>query len=152
MSGKSMTENTQTAQQLAEQAGASMYRQDRASAGLGITLSRIAPGYARMQMTVRDDMLNGHRVCHGGIVFALADTAMAFASNSHDQVALAARAAIDFLAPAQAGDRLTAIAEQRMQGKRSGVYDVSVYNQQEQLIALFRGNTQRIRGTVAVTG
>jgi acyl-CoA thioesterase len=92
-------------------------------------------------MEVRDNMLNGHRVCHGGFVFALADTAFAFACNTYDRVTLAAGASIEFLRPAKAGDRLKAIASERFRGGRTGLYDVIVSNQDDEQIALFRGRS-----------
>ena len=99
-------------------------------------------------MSVRKDMLNGHSICHGGFIFTLADSAFAFACNSYNQVTVAARAAIDFLAPAQLGDVLIAIAEERALSSRTGVYDITVSNQDGVRIALFRGNSHRIRGEV----
>jgi len=138
-------------QQLAEAAGAAMYANDMASQGLGIVLREIAPGYARMEMTVRKNMLNGHEICHGGFIFTLADSALAFASNSYNHVAVAIRANIDFLAPARLGDVLTAVAEEQTLSGRTGIYDISVHNQSTKLIALFRGCTRRIGGEIVST-
>ncbi|WP_295991810.1 hydroxyphenylacetyl-CoA thioesterase PaaI [Rugamonas sp.] len=136
------------AQALAEAAGAAMYARDRASQALGMALCEIRPGYARMTMTVRDDMLNGHRSCHGGFIFALADSAFAFACNSRNLNTVGAGCAIDYLAPGRLHDVLTAVAvEQTLSGK-SGVYDVRVSDQDERIVALFRGKSLRVHGEV----
>ena len=135
-------------QQLAEQAGAAMSAEDLASQGLGISLQAISPGTARNTMCVRRDMVNSHGICHGGYIFTLADTAFAYACNSYDRVTVAASATIEFLAMAREGDILTAVAEERAQGNRTGVYDVLVSNREGQQIALFRGRSHRVRGSV----
>ena len=133
------------AQLLAERSAAAMYADDRASQGLGIRVVEVRPGYARATMLVRDDMLNGHASCHGGLIFSLADSAFAFSCNSHGGTVVAAAASIDFLAPAQRGDELTAVATERWRSKRSGVYEVTVANQRGETIALFRGRSHRVR-------
>jgi len=136
-------------QQLAELAGRTMYARDPASQALGMTLDAIRPGYARMSMRVRDDMLNGHGSCHGGYIFMLADSAFAFACNSHNFNTVGAGCTIDYLAPGRAGDVLTAEAsEQALQG-RTGVYDVTVSDADGRRIALFRGKSHRVQGLVA---
>src|SRR5215471_21726475 len=89
-----------TAQQRAERAAAALYERDRASQALGMRLTAVRPGWARVTMRVRADMVNGHQVCHGGLVFALADSAFAFACNSHNESTVAAAASIDFLSGA----------------------------------------------------
>lgn len=133
---------------LARAAGAAMFGRDRASQALGMELADIGPGCARMTMTVRADMLNGHETCHGGFLFALADSAFAFACNSHNLNAVGVGCTIDYLAPGRRGDVLTAVAvEQSLSGK-SGVYDVTVSNQHGDTIALFRGRSLRVGGTV----
>jgi acyl-CoA thioesterase len=133
-------------QALAEAAGAAMYERDSASRWLGITLLEIRPGYARMAMTVRETMLNGHLSCHGGFIFTLADSAFAFACNSYNLNAVGAGCSIDYLAPGQLGDVLTAEAvEQSLSGK-SGIYDITVRNQDGRALALFRGKSLRIGG------
>ena len=140
------------AQALAELAGRTMYERDPASQALGMVLAEIRPGYARMTMTVRADMLNGHATCHGGYIFMLADSAFAFACNSHNLSTVGAGCTIDYLAPGRAGDVLVAEAtEQALQGK-SGVYDVTVKTADGRIIALFRGKSHRISGTVAPVG
>jgi len=137
------------AQMLAELAGRTMFERDPASQALGMVLDDIRPGYARMTMTVRADMLNGHATCHGGYIFMLADSAFAFACNSHNLSTVGAGCTIDYLAPGRAGDVLVAEAtEQALQGK-TGVYDVTVKTADGRTIALFRGKSHRISGTVA---
>ncbi len=139
----------QNAQALAELAGRTMFERDPASQALGMVLAEIRPGYARMTMTVRADMLNGHATCHGGYIFMLADSAFAFACNSHNLSTVGAGCTIDYLAPGRAGDVLVAEAtEQALQGK-TGVYDVTVKTADGRTIALFRGKSHRISGTVA---
>jgi acyl-CoA thioesterase len=137
------------AQQLAEIAGKTMYERDPASQKLGMTLDEIRPGYARMSMRVREDMLNGHATCHGGYIFMLADSAFAFACNSHNFNTVGAGCSIDYLAPGREGDVLTAEAvEQALSGK-TGVYDIVVTNQEGRKVALFRGKSHRVNGMVA---
>ncbi|MFP5406854.1 MAG: hydroxyphenylacetyl-CoA thioesterase PaaI [Gammaproteobacteria bacterium] len=123
-----------------------MMADDRASQHLGITLLEVAPGRARMRMTVRPEFANGHGVCHGGYIFLLADTAFAFACNSHNQRAVAAGASIEFLAPAHEGDVLTAEGVERHLAGRHGVYDIEVSDQDGRRIALFRGKSATIKG------
>ncbi len=131
-----------------EEVGASMMARDITAQWLGIALDEIRAGYARMRMLVRPEMANGHGICHGGLIFTLADTAFAYACNSHNQVALASSCMIDFLSPGQVGDVLGAEAvEQALRG-RHGVYDVRVANQKGEVIAVFRGKSAQIRGTV----
>ena len=108
----------------------------------------VRPGWARVAMTVRADMLNGHGLCHGGIVFALADSAFAFACNSHNESTVAAAATIDFLAAAREGDDLTAEASELWRTKRNGIYEITVSNQRGERIALFRGRSYRVDGQV----
>jgi acyl-CoA thioesterase len=139
------------AQALAELAANTMYQRDLASQALGMQLSEVRPGYARMTMAVRADMLNGHRTCHGGYIFMLADSAFAFACNSYNHNTVGAGCTIDYLAPGREGDLLTADAvEQALSGK-TGVYDIRVSNQEGRTIALFRGKSHRVAGTVAET-
>lgn len=136
------------AQALAEAAGAAMYQRDRASQQLGMTLDAIQPGRARMSMTVREDMLNGHQTCHGGFIFALADSAFAFACNSHNQITVGAGCSIDYLAPGRLHDVLTAEAVEQALAGKSGIYDVKVSNQDGCTVALFRGKSHRVSGEV----
>lgn len=135
-------------QALAELAGRHMYERDTASQALGAKLDSVAPGKAVMTMTVRRDMLNGHRTCHGGFIFALADSTFAFACNSRNLVTVASGCTIDFLAPAFEGDLLTATAVEFSLAGRTGIYDVYVSNQEGRQIAVFRGRSYRIKGNV----
>ena len=135
-------------QRLAELAGRTMYERDATSRGLGMTLDAIRPGYARMSMPVRDDMLNGHATCHGGYIFMLADSAFAFACNSHNFNTVGAACTIDYLAPGREGDVMTADAVEQALAGKSGVYDVKVSNQEGRAIALFRGKSIRVAGEV----
>jgi acyl-CoA thioesterase len=138
-----------TAQAIAERAAHAMFEQDLASQKLGMRIAEIRPGYARLVMAVREDMVNGHELCHGGLIFTLADSAFAFACNTYDAVTVAAAASIEFLLPARLGDELTAIAEERTRSRRTGVYDVAVRNQNGECVALFRGRSHEIGGGVA---
>ena len=123
-----------------------MWRDDHASKWLGIQVEEVRPGYARLSMTVTPNMVNGHNLCHAGLIFILADSTFAFACNSHNQRAVAAGASIEFLAPAFLGDVLTAEGvEQALKG-RTGVYDMKVTNQKNELIAVFRGKSATIKG------
>ncbi len=135
-------------QALAELAGRHMYEHDAASQALGARLVSVSPGQAVMTMTVRSDMLNGHRTCHGGFIFALADSTFAFACNSRNLVTVASGCSIDFLAPAFEGDVLTATAQEYSLAGRTGVYDVLVSNQEGRQVAVFRGRSYRIKGNV----
>jgi len=135
-------------QALAELAGKTMYERDPASQGLGMTLDEIRPGYARMSMRVRANMLNGHASCHGGFIFTLADSAFAFACNSHNFNTVGAGCTIDYLAPGREGDILTAEAVEQALAGKTGVYDVTVTNAEGKTIALFRGKSHRVSGMV----
>jgi acyl-CoA thioesterase len=137
-----------TAQALAEQSARALLERDRASQALGMRLAAVAPGRARVLMRVRGDMVNGHGLCHGGIVFALADSAFAFACNSYNDSTVAAAASIDYLAGAREGDELTAQASELWRTRRNGLYEIVVFNQRGERIALFRGRSYRIDGRV----
>jgi acyl-CoA thioesterase len=125
----------------ARRCAAAMLAGDKASAALGITIHIPEPGKAVATMTVREDMVNGFDVIHGGLTFALADTAFAFACNAYDQQTFAASAHIEFLRPAVLGDALTATAVEDYRGRRSGYYTVEVRNQHDEMVALFRGRS-----------
>ena len=140
------------AQRVAETARDAMYARDRAARALGIAVEEIGPGFARCKMTVRDDMLNGHGTCHGGLIFTLADTAFAYACNSYDRATVALGAQITFTTPAQGGDGLIATATERSRSGRTGVYDVEVSRADGMLLALFRGNAYETRGTAVCVG
>ncbi|AIR01636.1 hydroxyphenylacetyl-CoA thioesterase PaaI [Pluralibacter gergoviae] len=126
-----------------------MYQNDACAQALGIDIVEMDDGVAVLTMTVTPQMLNGHRTCHGGQLFSLADTAFAYACNSQGLAAVASGCSIDFLRPGFAGDRLTATARVKHQGKLTGVYDIEIVNQQQKTVALFRGKSHRIGGAVA---
>lgn len=123
-----------------------MWPDDHAARGLGMEILDAAAGKATLRMTVRPDMVNGHGICHGGFIFAVADSTFAYACNGYNHRAVAAGVDINFIAPAHLGDVLTARGQARHQGGRSGVYDIEVTNQAGKLIALFRGRSSRIKG------
>ena len=129
--------NLETAQQCAD----AMMANDRSSKAMGISIEIPEAGQAVARMLVRDDMVNGFDVLHGGLTFALADTAFAFACNAYDKLTFAASANIEFLRPAIVGDELTATATEDYRGRRTGYYSVEVHNQRGELIALFRGRS-----------
>ena len=135
-------------QSVAEASARAMYGQDRASQALGMRVLEVRPGYARLAMQVREDMVNGHQLCHGGLIFTLADSAFAFACNTYDLVTVASAATVEFLLAARLGDELTAIAEERSRSKRTGIYDVTVNNQRGECVALFRGRSHQLGGSV----
>ena len=137
-----------TAEQLAKRVAATMFANDRASQALGMRIAHVSPGRAELTMTVRDDMLNGHAICHGGFIFALADSTFAFACNSYNRNTVAQGCSIEYLAPAHAGDELHAVGVERSRGGRTGVYDIEVRNQNGRTVALFRGKSYRIDGHV----
>jgi acyl-CoA thioesterase len=139
-------------QALAEACAAAMWARDRASSGLGMTLERVAPGEAVLAMTVRDDMVNGHDVCHGGFIFTLADSAFAFACNSYNVTTVAASCDIAFLKVARAGDILRATAREVYREGRNGIYDIAVTDQTGATIAQFRGKSRTIGGAVIDDG
>ena len=118
-----------------------MYANDTASKALGIEIEIPEVGSAVATMRIREDMTNGFDMCHGGLVFALADTAFAFACNAYDDVTVAGSGTVEFLRPANEGDELRAVAREEHRGKRSGVYAVEVVNQRDELVALFRGRS-----------
>ena len=133
-------------QALAERVRQQMAADDRAPRMLGIVVTAIGPGHATTEMTVRDDHLNGHGICHGGLIATLADTAFAYACNSYDERTIASGFAIELLAPGQVDDRLVAVAVEASKGGRTGLYDITVTNQRDERIALFRGRSYTARG------
>ena len=139
--------SAEAAQQLAERVAAAMFASDRASQALGMRIEGVAPGRAELTMTVRDDMLNGHSICHGGFIFLLADSTFAFACNSYNRNTVAQGCSIDYLAPARKGDVLRARGVERSRTGRTGVYDIEVTNGAT-TVALFRGKSYRIDGHV----
>ncbi len=136
------------AQALADATAEAMFSRDRAAQALGIKIVRVQPGASLLTMTVRSDMVNGHHICHGGMIFSLADTAFAYACNSYNKNTVASACHIDFLAPAKEGETLEAEAVEQSASGRTGVYDITVRNNHGKTIALFRGKSYRINGEV----
>jgi len=124
-----------------------MFAADLASHALGIEIAELAPGRAAATMRVTDRMVNGHGITHGGYVFLLADTTFALACNSHGDTAVAARADIRYLRPTRAGDTLTAVAVERASFGRNGIYDVTVRDSGDRVVAEFRGDSRVIPAT-----
>ena len=139
---------TTAAQTLAQAAADAMWARDNAAQALGMAIVQVTPGSAQLTMTVRRDMVNGHNICHGGMIFSLADTAFAYACNSYNKNTVASACNIDFLAPAKEGDLLHAEAIEQSQAGRTGVYDITVRTQTGKAVALFRGKSYRIQGEV----
>ena len=139
-----------TPQQIAEHVRRGMFANDRALKALGMTVTEIAPGQATVTMPVREDMLNGHDICHGGLISTLADSAFAYACNSYDELTVASGFSVDFVAPGRPGDVLTARCIEVSRAGRTGVYDVEVTNQKGDRIAVFRVRSYTARGRPAV--
>jgi acyl-CoA thioesterase len=135
-------------QTLAQQCTYHLFENDAASKHLDIKIVDVLNEEITIEMVVKDFMLNGHETCHGGQIFSLADSAFAFACNAQNQAAVAASCHIDFILPAYEHDRLTAVTTQLYQGLRTGIYQVKITNQNNQLIALFKGNSARIKRNV----
>jgi acyl-CoA thioesterase len=135
-------------QALAEAVAAAMWSRDRAAQALGIRIEAVGPGTATLSMKVRGDMVNGHHICHGGLIFSLADTAFAYACNAYNRNTVASGCNIDFVAPGREGDTLQAEAVERALSGRTGVYDITVRDSAGKTIALFRGKSYRIAGEV----
>ncbi|MGP9804967.1 hydroxyphenylacetyl-CoA thioesterase PaaI [Paracoccus sp. NSM] len=133
-------------QAMAQACADAMWAEDLASQRLGMVLESVAPGAAVLSMEITPAMVNGHGTAHGGYIFALADSAFAFACNTYDQRTVGQQASITYLAPAFAGDRLTATATERARQTRSGLYDVTVTNQDGTHIAEFRGHSRTVKG------
>lgn len=120
-----------------------MMAEDAFSQWLGIEVADIKPGFAKLEMNVRPEMVNGFNVTHGGIAFSLADSALAFAANSYGKVALALENNISFTKKVMPGDHLTAVTDELSRGRRIAVYNINVTNQDEETVALFRGTVFR---------
>ena len=147
-----LNESTHALQQTADRVRAGMFENDRASRALGMQIVEVQPGSAVLAMTVREDMLNGHDICHGGLIATLADSAFAFACNSHGELTVASGFAIELLAPGRLGDVLTARCTEASKSGRTGVYDTVIENQRGERVALFRGRSHTMKGRPAVAG
>jgi len=139
-----------TAQHLARAAADAMWAQDEASRALGMAIAEIAPGQATLTMTVTEAMVNGHGLCHGGYIFTLADSAFAFACNSHNQRAVAQSCMITYVAPGRLGDLLTARCREVSRTGRSGIYDTTVTREGGEVVAEFRGLSRTVKGTLVL--
>jgi acyl-CoA thioesterase len=138
------------AQAIAERARDAMWVGDHASKMLGLTVLAVGPGTATLTMTVRHDMVNGHDLCHGGLIATLADSAFAYACNAYNEVTVASGFDINLIAAARRGDVLTATCTEVHRSARTGVYDVAVVNQHGDRIALFRGRSHTMKGKTIV--
>ncbi len=139
-----------TPQQTAERVRERMFANDRAAKSLGMEVVEVSPGNASVAMTVREHMLNGHDICHGGLIATLADTAFAYACNSYNELTVASGFSIDLMAPGREGDVLTARSFEVSKAGRTGVYDCEITNQRNERIAVFRGRSCTIKGKPAV--
>jgi acyl-CoA thioesterase len=137
-------------QEVAEAVRDGMVAADRATQALGMQILAVGPGSATASMSVREDMLNGHDICHGGLIATLADSTFAFACNSYNELTVASSFAVDFVAPARLGDLLTARCVEVSKAGRTGVYDVEVSNQRGERVAVFRGRSYTVKGKPAV--
>ena len=135
-------------QDIARKCRDTMWWNDTALQNMGMTVDVDGPGAASVQFEVKAHMANGYDICHGGYIFALADSAFAFACNTYNRVTVAASATIEFIRPARPGDRLTATASEVHKGGRTGVYDIQVTNQDGDLVAIFRGRSYATREPV----
>ena len=135
-----------TPDEIARRSADAMWADDRACRALGMTLDSVAPGSAVMSMAITEAMANGHGLAHGGYIFALADSAFAYACNSHGQRHVAQNCQITYVAPGRVGSRLTADARERQRGERSGIYDITVRDEAGTTIAEFRGHSRAISG------
>jgi len=142
--GSSTPEDAE-AEQLAARTVAAMRKHDRFSEWLGVEVVALAPRACTVRATVRQEMLNGFGVCHGGVTFALADSALAFASNTHGRLTMSVENGISYVAPVALGDVLTAAAVEEGAGGPLAFYRVTVCNQRDQPVALFRGTVYRTK-------
>lgn len=140
--------NELSAQSRAERSAQVMWDNDAASKGLGIVLERVAPGEADVSLQVESRHLNGHGICHGGFIFTLADTAFAFACNSYNLATVAQHNSITFTNAGQPKSKLLAQAREVSRQGRSGIYDVTVVDDKGVQVALFRGHSRTIKGTL----
>lgn len=141
-----------TAQQIADATRDAMWQADRASRALGMRVQAVGPGSATLAMVVREDMLNGHDICHGGLISTLADSAFAFACNAYNELTVASGFDINLVAAARLGDELTAVARELSKSGRTGVYDILVSNQRGETLAVFRGRSYTMKGKALVEG
>ncbi len=139
---------TTDAQTLAEQCADAMYSRDRASQTAGMQIEAVAPGYARVSMTLLPQMVNGHHIAHGGAIFALADSSFAFACNSRNVPSVAQHCSITYISPGQEGEKLVAECKELNLAGRFGIYDVTITGGDGRVVAIFRGHSAAVRGNV----
>ena len=139
-------------QRVAEATRDAMWLDDRASRWLGMQVLSVGPGSATLAMTVREEMLNGHHICHGGLITTLADSAFAFACNAYNELTVASGFDVNLIAAARLGDVLTATASEISKAGRTGVYDIAVHNQRGEAVAALRGRSYTIKGKALVQG
>ncbi|WP_187616880.1 hydroxyphenylacetyl-CoA thioesterase PaaI [Paraburkholderia sp. UCT2] len=152
MSTQTSRPDQMTADELACATAAAMYENDACSRALGLEILEVRPGYARLRMAVRDDFLNGHQICHGGLIFTLADSTFAFACNTYNINTVAAGCSIEYLRPVYGGDVLSAEAVEQTSSGRTGIYDIRVTNRAGETVAMFRGKSAQIKGNLIPTG
>ncbi|MBB5461808.1 MULTISPECIES: hydroxyphenylacetyl-CoA thioesterase PaaI [unclassified Paraburkholderia] len=152
MSTQTTRPDQMTADELARATAAAMYENDACSRALGLEILEVRPGYARLRMAVRDDFLNGHQICHGGLIFTLADSTFAFACNTYNINTVAAGCSIEYLRPVYGGDVLSAEAVEQTSSGRTGIYDIRVTNRAGETVAMFRGKSAQIKGNLIPAG
>lgn len=138
----------ESAQELAERCAEVMFARDRASQAAGMTIDAVAPGYAKLSMTLTPEMINGHRTAHGGAIFTLADSAFAFACNSRNVPSVAQHCSISYISPGREGERLEVECREVNLSGRFGIYDATVTGADGRVVAVFRGYSAAVRGTV----
>ena len=134
--------------EIAQKCCETMWGNDVASQDLGMTIEVTKPGQAEARFEVCANMVNGYDICHGGFIFTLADSAFAFACNTYNRITVAASASIEFVRPARLGDKLLATAAEVHRGGRTGIYDITVTNQDDDVVAIFRGRSHATREPV----
>jgi acyl-CoA thioesterase len=151
MSSQPDRTSTMTPNEMAQATAETMFAADACSRALGLELLEVRPGYARMRMSVRPDFLNGHQICHGGLIFTLADSTFAFACNTYNINTVASGCSIEFLHPVREADVLTAEAVEQTLSGRTGIYDIRVTNSAQITVAMFRGKSAQIKGNLIPT-
>ena len=141
-----MADETHSGSTFPEIVVAGMYGNDNAARGLGVEVVAASPGSACVRMTVREDMLNSHGTCHGGMIFALADTAFAYSCNTDNKTTVAMNCSISFVSPGRRGEILTALSKERVREGRNGIYDVTVSGDDGRTVAVFQGTARQVRG------
>ena len=139
---------SESPQQLSEKVLSRMLENDKFSEWLGIEVDSISPGNCELHFTVRPEMVNGFGIVHGGIVFSAADSAFAFACNSHGRLTVALEVSISFTRPSKPGDKLRVVATEKYLGNKTSLYDISVYNEAKELVASFKGTAYRTSRSV----